>query len=90
MVPEKRFGFSAMQKSDMWSRWKAGQSRREIGRAFGKAHSSIRCVVSRHGRVIPAIRGRSVLEGSLPVPQFVRQPDQYRGSIMSRLGLKRL
>ena len=39
----KRFGLSAMQKSDLWRRWKAGQSLHEIGRAFGKSHSSIRC-----------------------------------------------
>jgi IS30 family transposase len=31
-----------MQKSDMWRRWKAGQSFHEIGRAFGKERSSTR------------------------------------------------
>jgi len=45
----KRFGLSAAHQSEMWSRWKAGQSLHEIGRAFGKSHSSIRCVVSLHG-----------------------------------------
>ena len=47
MTEGKRFGLSAAQKSDMWGRWKAGQSLHEIGRAFGKEHSSIRCLVSR-------------------------------------------
>jgi hypothetical protein len=47
----KRFGLSAMQKSDLWRRWKVGQSLQEIGRALGKSHSSIRCVVSLHGRL---------------------------------------
>ena len=61
MAEEKRFGFSAMQKSDMWRRWKAGQSLHEIGRAFGKSHSSIRCVVSHHGGFVPAVRQRSIL-----------------------------
>ena len=61
MAPEKRFGLSPMQKSDMWCRWKAGQSLHEIGCAFGKAHSSIRCVVSRHGGFVPAVRCRSLL-----------------------------
>ena len=28
----------------------------EIGRAFGKEHSSIRCLVSRHGGIAPAVR----------------------------------
>jgi IS30 family transposase len=61
MAEGKRFGLSAMQKSDMWCRWKAGQSLHEIGRAFGKGHSSIRCVVSHHGGFVPAVRQRSLL-----------------------------
>ena len=40
-------GLSALQRNDMWHRWKAGQSLHEIGRAFGKEHSSIRCLVRR-------------------------------------------
>src|ERR1700683_2056137 len=62
----KRFGLSAMQKSDLWRRWKAGQSLHEIGRAFGKSHSSIRCVVSLHGGFVPAVRRRSLLALTLP------------------------
>lgn len=61
MTQGKRFGLSAVQKSDMWCRWKAGQSLHEIGRAFGKSHSSIRCLVSRHGGIVPAVRRRSLL-----------------------------
>jgi hypothetical protein len=44
---------------DLWRRWKAGQSLHEIGRAFGKSHSSIRCVVSFHGGLVRAVRRRS-------------------------------
>jgi IS30 family transposase len=62
----KRFGLSAMQKSDLWRRWKAGQSLHEIGRVFGKSHSSIRCVVSLHGGFVPAVRRRSLLALTLP------------------------
>jgi transposase, IS30 family len=47
MKPGKRFGLSAAQKSEMWCRWKAGDSLHAIRRAFGKEHSPIRCVVSR-------------------------------------------
>jgi IS30 family transposase len=61
MTQGKRFGLSAVQKSDMWRRWKAGQSLHEIGRAFGKSHSSIRCLVSHHGGFVPAVRRRSLL-----------------------------
>jgi hypothetical protein len=32
MTPEKRFGLRAAQKSNMWRRWKAGESLHEIGR----------------------------------------------------------
>ena len=60
MTQEERFGLSAVQKSDMWQRWRAGQSLHEIGRAFGKEHSSIRCLVSRHGGFVPAVRRRSL------------------------------
>jgi IS30 family transposase len=66
MRQSKRFGLSAMQKSDLWRRWKAGQSLHEIGRAFGKEHSSIRCVVSLHGGFVPAVRRRSLLALTLP------------------------
>jgi hypothetical protein len=59
MTQDKRFGLSAVQKSDMWRRWKAGQSLRGIGRAFGREHSFIRCLVSRHSGFVPSIRRRS-------------------------------
>jgi transposase, IS30 family len=43
-----RFGLSAMEKRDVWSRWKAGQTPHEIGRGFGKPHSCIRAVLRGH------------------------------------------
>jgi len=52
MTQGKRFGLSATQKSDMWRRWKAGQSLHEIGRAFGKEHSSINRRVVRDTRTV--------------------------------------
>jgi hypothetical protein len=39
MRPGKQFGLSAIEKSDIWSRWKAGHSLHELGRAFDKPHS---------------------------------------------------
>jgi len=41
MTQEKRFGLSAAQKSDMWRRWKAGQSLHEIGRLSGTCGGSV-------------------------------------------------
>src|SRR5467141_518105 len=61
MTQGKRFGLSATQKSDIWCRWKAGQSLHEIGRAFGKPHTSIHCLLSHHGGIVPAARRRSLL-----------------------------
>ena len=61
MRRDKRFGLSAMQKSDLWRRWKAGQSLHEIGRAFDKPHNSIRCLLLPRGGIPPAARRRSRL-----------------------------
>ena len=42
-----RFGLSAIEKRDVWSRWKAGQTQHEIGRAFDKPHDlHSRCVAA--------------------------------------------
>ena len=35
MTQGKRADLSAAQRTDIWGRWKAGQSLHEIGRAFG-------------------------------------------------------
>ena len=51
MRPGKRFGLSAVEKSDIWSRWKTGQSLHEIGRAFDKPHSCIRSVLLPRGGI---------------------------------------
>jgi IS30 family transposase len=56
-----RFGLSAIEKRDVWNRWKAGQSLHEIGRAFDKPHSCIRAVLLPRGGIPPAARRRSRL-----------------------------
>jgi hypothetical protein len=61
MRPGKRFKLSAIEKSDIWSRWKAGQTLHEIGRAFDKPHNSIRCVLLPRGGIPPKARRRSRL-----------------------------
>ena len=59
MRPSRREKLSAMQKADLWSRWKAGQSLHEIGRALGKDHVVIHFLLARHGGIAPAARRRS-------------------------------
>ena len=61
MRPGKWFGLSAIEKSEIWRRWKAGQSLHDIGRAFDKPHSSIRCLLLPRGGIPPAARRRSGL-----------------------------
>ena len=65
MRPGKRFGFSAIEKGDIWRRWKAGQSLHEIGRAFAKPHSCIRCLLLPRGGIAPVARRRSRLSLTL-------------------------
>ena len=61
MSEGKRSGLSLSERTDIWSRWKAGQSLHEIGRAFGKPHSCIRCLLLPRGGIPPAARRRSRL-----------------------------
>ncbi len=61
MSEGKRSRLSLTQRSEIWSRWKAGQSLHEIGRAFGKPHSCIRCLLLPRGGIAPALRRRSRL-----------------------------
>ena len=61
MTQTRRVRLSAMQRADLWSRWKAGQSLHQIGRAFGKSHVSIQFLLSQHGGIVPAARRRSLL-----------------------------
>jgi len=61
MSEGKRSRLSLTQRSQIWRRWKAGQSLHEIGRAFDKPHSSIRCLLLPRGGIPPAARRRSRL-----------------------------
>jgi transposase, IS30 family len=61
MTQGMRSRLSYTQKIDIWSRWKSGQSLHEIGRAFGKPHSCIRCLLLPRGGISPAARRRSQL-----------------------------
>ena len=61
MSEGKRSRLSPTQRTDVWNRWKSGQSLHEIGRAYRKPHSSIRCLLLPRGGIPPAARRRSRL-----------------------------
>src|SRR5580658_3511582 len=61
MIQGKRVALSAAQRTELWSRWKAGESLHTIGRAFGKPHNSIHGFLSQHGGIVPPVRRRSLL-----------------------------
>src|ERR1700688_3112460 len=61
MRPGRRVKLSALQRADMWQRWKLGQSLNEIGRALGKDHVVIHFQLARHGGIAPAARRRSLV-----------------------------
>ena len=54
-------GYSATEKTEMWDRWQRGESLTAIGRAFGKASSSVYFQVAPYGGIRPAPRRRSRL-----------------------------
>src|ERR1700688_295969 len=61
MTQRKRSRLSPTQETDVWKRWKAGQSLHAIGRVFGKPHTSIRHLLLPRGGIAPAVRRRSRL-----------------------------
>ena len=54
-------GSAATEKTELWDRWKRGESLKAIGRAFGKPSSLIYFLVAPHGGIRPAQRRRSRL-----------------------------
>src|SRR6266478_1298053 len=61
MVHRFHRGFTAAEKTELWDRWKRGESLKAIGRAFGKQSSSIYFLVAPHGGIRPGERRRSRL-----------------------------
>ena len=54
-------GYSAAEKTEMWDRWQRGESLTAIGRAFGKASSSVYFQIAPYGGIRPIPRRRSRL-----------------------------
>jgi len=56
-----RRGFTPAEKTDLWERWRRGDSLKSIGRAFDKPSSSIYFQLAPHGGICPRPRQRSRL-----------------------------
>jgi IS30 family transposase len=74
MLRRKRSRLSRAQKTEIWKRWKAGQSLHHIGRVFDKPHTTIHQFLLPSGGIAPAIRRRSLLALS-----FAEREDISRG-----------
>jgi len=61
MIQRKRSRLSPTEKTDIWRRWKCGQSLHEIGRAHGRPHPTIRKLLLPSGGIPPITRRRSRL-----------------------------
>jgi DNA-binding NarL/FixJ family response regulator len=61
MTQGKQVALSAAQRTEVRSRWKAGQLLHTIGRAVGKPHNSIHSFLSQHGGIVLPVRRRSLL-----------------------------
>ena len=61
MTYKTRIKYTSEQKSEIWDRWKRGESLKEIGRAFDRGSSSIYGQVSPTGGIRPSPRRRSDL-----------------------------
>jgi len=61
MSRRKRSKLTAAQKTEIWKRWKVGQSSHEIGRAFDKPHTTVHQFLLLSGGIRPAARCRSRL-----------------------------
>ena len=57
----KRREYSAVERRELWDRWKRGESISEIGRALDRAPGTIHCTIRQHGGVVPLERRRSRL-----------------------------
>src|ERR1043165_6796971 len=59
MILRKRTPLSGAERTEVWRRWKAGESLHAIGRAVGRDHVVVRLLLKRHGGIAPASRRRS-------------------------------
>jgi hypothetical protein len=52
MGQRKWWKLSAKRRSNLWKRWKAGESLHAMGRALGREHHVINFLLARHGESV--------------------------------------
>lgn len=59
MTKKKERGLAPEQNAEMWRRWKAGESLREIGAAIGRDSGTVHWHIKQRGGIAPALAVRS-------------------------------
>ena len=81
--------YTATQKALMWARWKEGWTLHEIGKLFGRPHTSIHNILSKTGGIRPPERRRCAIALSLEEREEISRAltiGQSMRSIAARLG----
>lgn len=59
MKRRNRIKYTAEQKTEIWDRWKRGETMHDIGRAFDRFHSTFSTMIRATGGIRPPVRKRS-------------------------------
>ena len=59
MAQKERRGLSPVERAELWTRFKEGESFTTIGRALGRHVGTVYAVVRAHGGIAPAVRRRA-------------------------------
>jgi len=83
MKQRRRIYYSAVQRSEIWDRWQAGESMSSIGRRFDRESSSVFSVISPTGGIRPAVRRRAKQALSLSEREEISRGLSMRRSLRS-------
>ncbi|MDX2347854.1 MAG: helix-turn-helix domain-containing protein, partial [Nitrospirota bacterium] len=67
MKQQKRRHYTEAERAFMWDRWQKGDSMRDIGKLFGKNHTSANKILRTEGGIRPYFRTRKA--GSLSLAE---------------------
>ena len=82
-MKRRRRYYSAVQRSEIWDRWQAGESMSSIGRRFDRESSSVFSVISPTGGIRPPVRYRAKQALSLSEREEISRWLSMRRSLRS-------